>query len=172
MKAAGAVCLAALALAAGCGYRTAGRADLLPKHIRSIAVPAFGNATTRYRLPQILPAAISREFLRRTRYQVVPDPNQADAVLYGSVVNYFSYPTVFDPATGRAAGVQLSVFLEIRLVEQATGKLLYHRPDFEFRQRYEISTDQEAYFDESNAALQRLSADVARTVVSAILETF
>jgi hypothetical protein len=42
----------------------------------------------------------------------------------------------------------------------------------EFRERYEISVNPQQYFDESQAALQRLSRDVARTVVSAILENF
>jgi hypothetical protein len=42
----------------------------------------------------------------------------------------------------------------------------------EFRQRYEISVDQLAYFEESDVALARLSQDVARTLVSSILENF
>jgi hypothetical protein len=42
----------------------------------------------------------------------------------------------------------------------------------EFRERYEISVSPQQYFDEMPAALQRLSKDVARTVVSAILENF
>ena len=42
----------------------------------------------------------------------------------------------------------------------------------EFRERYEISVDQKAYFEESDPALERLSRNVARTLVSAILENF
>ena len=42
----------------------------------------------------------------------------------------------------------------------------------EFRQRYEISVDQRAYFDESDVAMQRLTADVARALVSSMLEAF
>ena len=46
------ICAGWLLLAAlgGCGYHTSGHADLLPKRIKTIAVPAFDNATTRYRL--------------------------------------------------------------------------------------------------------------------------
>jgi hypothetical protein len=40
-------------------------------------------------------------------------------------------------------------------------------------QRYEISvTSPQAYFEESDAALDRLSRDVARDLVSSILENF
>ena len=166
--------LAAMAClaASGCGYHVAGKADLVPKTVRTIAIPAFTNATTRYKLTERLPAALSREFLSRTRYRVVADPNEADAVLTGSVLNFLSYPTVFDPATGRASGVQLAVFLRIKLTNKATGKTIYDRPSMEIRERYEIAVDPKTYFEESDSALERLSRDVARTVVSAVLEGF
>ena len=82
----------------------AGRADLVPKNIQAIAIPAFSNVTTRYKLTDRLPEAISREFISRTRYHIVSDPNQADAVLRGAVLSYTSFPTIFDPVTGRASG--------------------------------------------------------------------
>ncbi|MCW5981143.1 MAG: hypothetical protein KIT09_23875 [Bryobacteraceae bacterium] len=167
-----ALALAAFLCAAGCGYRVAGRGDLVPREIHAIAIPAFGNATTRYTLTQRLPQAIGREFISRTRYAIVADPEDADAVLEGSVINYFSYPTVFDPATGRAAGVQLILVLDIRLRNRRSGALVFERAGMQVQNRYEISADQAAYFEESDAALERASRDAARTVVSAILENF
>jgi hypothetical protein len=74
--------------------------------------------------------------------------------------------------TGRAAGVQITVTLSTKLTEQKTGKVLFNRPGFAFNQRYEISTNSEVYFEESAAALDRLSREVARSLVSAILEGF
>jgi hypothetical protein len=58
------------------------------------------------------------------------------------------------------------------LHERATGKDLYSRNGVEFRERYEISVDPAAYFEESEVAMDRLSKDVARTIVSGILEKF
>ena len=101
------LCLLPLLFTA-CGYRVAGRAELLPKNLKTIAVPAFGNVTTRYKLGDLLPAAITREFISRTRYQIVPDPNNADAILSGSVVNFFAYPTTFDPNSTFAAGLAIN----------------------------------------------------------------
>ncbi|MCC6391222.1 MAG: LptE family protein [Bryobacterales bacterium] len=155
-----------------CGYHVSGHADALPKSIKTIAVPAFGNNTTRYRLSDRLPQAITREFISRTRYQVVPDVNSADAILQGSVVNVLSFPTTFDTRTGRAAGVQINVYLNLNLTERATGKVLYSNPNMEVRERYEISIDPLAYFEESETALDRLSKEVAGAVVSRVLETF
>lgn len=163
---------AVLALLASCGYHLAGRADVLPKRIQTIAVPAFGNVTTRYKVSDRLAAAITREFISRTRYNIIADPNQADAVLTGTMANFMAYPTIFDPVTGRASGVQVIVHLQVYLTDRSTGKAIFARPHMEFRERYEISVDQRSYFDESDVALDRLSRDVARTLVSAILEDF
>jgi len=162
----------AAAASAGCGYRVAGRADLLPRNIHTIAVPAFANATTRYRLAEQLSVAIAHEFVTRTRYQIVSDVNSADAVLSGVISRYNAYPTAYDPATGRASAAQLSVTLDVELRDRSTGQTLFRRERMEFRERYEISVDADAYFEESDPALERLSRDVARTLVSAILERF
>ena len=81
---------------------------MLPKTIRTIAIPVFGNVSARYTLTDLMPAAITREFISRTKYQIITDPTQADAVLRGAITNYFSYPIVFDPATGRASTVRPS----------------------------------------------------------------
>lgn len=163
----------ALALAlTGCGYHVSGHADLLPRKIKTIAIPAFGNVTTRYKLADRVTAAIAREFIERTRYKIVADPAQADAVLTGAVVNFFAYPTVLDVNTGRNTGVQASVYLQVSLTDRQTGAVLFTRPSMEVRERYEISVDPEVYFDESGTAMERVSRDVARSVVSAILEQF
>jgi len=161
-----------LAFTESCGYRVAGRADLLPAKIKTIAVPPFGNVTTRYRVSDRLAAAVTREFISRTRYQIVADPNAADAVLTGSVVNFMAYPTIFDPVTGRASGVQVILYLQLFLRDRATGAALFQNPNWEFRERYEISVDQRSYFEESDLAMDRLSRDAARSLVSAVLENF
>ena len=165
------VAIAALSLV-NCGYKVAGKADLLPKNLHTIAIPAFNNVTTHYKLTDRLPNALAQEFIARTRYQVIADVNQADMVLTGAVANVIAYPTTFDPLTGRAAGVQVQVVLQVTLRERATGKVIYSQPALDFRERYEISRDPQAYFDESAPAFDRVSRAVARNVISAILEMF
>lgn len=169
LKAAVMMCFAILA---GCGYHVAGRADKLPPNLRTIAIPAFDNLTTRYRLTQWMPEALSREFASRTRYRIEAEPAQADAVLRGAIVSQQVSPLIFDPASGRASMVQLFVRMQIRLEDRHTGKVIYRNDQMEYRARYEIAVDQRAYFDESDAALERLSVEVARTVVSRIVEDF
>src|SRR6266849_6159970 len=117
-------CLFTIMLAS-CGYHVASTTDVLPKNVKTIAIPAFGNITTRYKISDLLAAAITREFISRTRYQIVSDPDQADAVLTGSVVNFVSYPTIFDSKTGRAAGIQAIVTMQVTLRDRATNAVLF-----------------------------------------------
>ena len=160
---------AALLGCCSCGYHVAGHTDLLPQTIRTIAIPAFTNATTRYKLTDHLPEALSREFIARTRYKIVADPNQADAVLRGTVTNYIAGATI---VVQNATAVDVHVYLQVSLIERATGKVLFTRPSMEVRERYEVSVDPNQYFEESDAALDRVSHTVAQNLVSAILANF
>ncbi len=165
-----AACLA-LALA-GCGYHVGNNTQWMPKTIHTIAVPAFANGTLRYKLARLLPEDVVRELHTRSKYIIVADPNQADAVLRGTLATANAYPIIFDPVSGRATGVEVVVTIQITLTERATGKVLLNRPSIEFRERYEIASDPQTYFDESGTANERVARDAARTVVSAILEGF
>lgn len=166
---------AALALAAfcqvGCGYHAGGQGNLLPKDLRTIAVVPWNNATTQYKLSPLMAEAISREIITRTRYNVVADPGKADATISGGIANMFTAASVYDPVSGRGTGAQIMVQVQIRLVGK-DGKVLFFRPNLEFRDRYQIAVDAGQYLDESQATLDRISKDMARTVVSAILESF
>jgi hypothetical protein len=159
-------------LFSSCGYHMGGHSDAMPQTIHTIAIPAFANKTIRYKLAQRLPADITREFITRTRYKIVTDPKTADAVLDGAVLNFVSYPIIADQTSGRATVVQCSAYIKVTLTERTTGKILFNRPSMEARERYEISINPQDYFDESGAGLDRLSRDVARSVVTAILENF
>jgi hypothetical protein len=166
--------LSALALAVGlssCGYHVAGKTNLLPTTVQTIAVPAFSNSTTVYKLTDQLTEAVTREFISRTKYHITADPNAADATLRGWVTQVSIFPTVYDPVTFRAANVEVHVNLKLQLTDRS-GKVLFDRPGMEARERYEVSVDPTVYFDESEFAMRRLSKDVAKTIVSAILENF
>jgi hypothetical protein len=168
-----ALCLLPFALLS-CGYHVAGNgvSDTIPKNVKTIAIPAFTNLTIRYKLTNYLPEAITREFISRTHYRVVNDPKEADAVLTGAVVSFNSFVQTFDPITARASTIQTVVTMHVTLRDRATNAVLFERPRFEARQIYEISIDPKGYLDESTVGLERLSREVARSIVSAILENF
>jgi hypothetical protein len=164
--------MGALLLLASCGYHVGGKADMIPKGIQTIAVPAFVNATTHYELTDQLPVAISHEFMARTRFHIDNDASSADAVLKGSVNRIYAYPVISDPTSAKATTMQLSVNVSIELVERTTGKVLYANKSLNVATYYQIAIDPHQYFDESSPALDRLTREVANSVVSSVVETF
>jgi len=154
-----------------CGYHVSGTGNVLAKNVQTIAIPAFGNITTGYKVTDLLSEAMTREFHSRTKYHITTDPATADATIKGSVNQIATFPTIYDPITFRAANVEVHVNVSIRLVDRS-GKILFDRPGMEIRERYEISVDPKVYFDESDVAMRRLAKDMATSMVSAILENF
>lgn len=165
------ICLGILACS-GCGYHIAGQSSALPKSIHVIAVPALENKTTSYRLEQKLTAATIHEFLVKTRYKVVSDPESGDAVLRGRVVSLEAVPLLFDTKTGRATTMLVTVKCEITFTESASQKVLYHTDNFILRNQYEISTDLKSFFEEQDPALDRLAQDFATRLVAAVIENY
>jgi len=161
-----------LFLTAGCGYHTAGHNVQLPQNVKTIAVPAFKNETTTYRISQMLTASVVREFITRTHYSILNDASSdADATLRGTVLSTTASPVAYDTATGRAASVMIVVSMKVTLSDRQ-GKVLYQNPAYLFREQYEVSQDLQSFFEEDSPAFRRLSQDFARTLVSNILEGF
>jgi outer membrane lipopolysaccharide assembly protein LptE/RlpB len=156
---------------AGCGYHTAGHANLLPPDMRTLAVPAFVNKTQTYKIEQTLTAAVVQEFTTRTKYQITGDPSSADATLQGTVLTTNTTPLTYDSTTGRASSVQVIVTMKVALTDRG-GRVLYQNPSYVFREQYQVSQDLTSFFEEDSPAFQRLSRDFARTLVSNVLEAF
>jgi outer membrane lipopolysaccharide assembly protein LptE/RlpB len=161
-----------LMLTTSCGYHTAGHSVQLPENVKTIAVPAFTNVTTTYRIEQMLTASVVREFTTRTHYHILNDPSEAaDATLRGTVISTSASPLTYNSATGQAASVLVVVSMKVSLTDRQ-GKVLYQNPSYLFREQYEVSQDLASFFEEDSPAFRRLSQDFARTLVSNILEGF
>lgn len=154
-----------------CGYHTAGRANLLPSNLRTIAVPAFVNQTQTYQIEQTLTAAVVQEFTTRTKYRITANPVSADAVLHGTVLSTFTTPLTYDTQTGRAATVLVIVSMNVSLNDR-DGRTLYQNPSYVFREQYQISQEPSSFFEEDSPAFVRLSHEFARSLVSNVLEAF
>jgi outer membrane lipopolysaccharide assembly protein LptE/RlpB len=155
-----------------CGYHMAGTANRLPPDVKTIAIPIFTNDSSRFRIEQMLSEAVTREFIERTSYRITPNPQEADAVLRGTVKDVRAGVVTFDPATGRATTMQIQVTVDVRLMDSHTHKVLFTNSNYIFREQYQISPSQSGLFEEDQPALERLSRDLARTLVTAILENF
>jgi outer membrane lipopolysaccharide assembly protein LptE/RlpB len=157
---------------AGCGYHVAGHASKLPSEWSEIAIPAFKNDTTTYRIERRMTQAVIREFVTRTKYRIVQDPASADAVLHGEVVSIETDPVLFEATTGEVTTMLVTVHTKVELIDSKTDKVVYKNDDMIFRDQYQISADVKSFFQEEDPALDRMSRDLASHLVSNVLENF
>jgi Lipopolysaccharide-assembly len=159
-----------------CGYALAGRGSFLPSYIRTIGVPTFGNRTTVFNLETLLTQKVRAEFLGRGKYQVLPQDTGVDAVLVGDVTSVNIAPVSFG-VQQLASRYALTMSARIELKDVREDKVLWENPSLLFRQEYEATAgrtaiDATAFFQQDTTALERISSDFARSIVSAILEAF
>jgi outer membrane lipopolysaccharide assembly protein LptE/RlpB len=166
--------LAAILVAslAACGYHTVGAATHLPPGAKSIAVPVFSTRTNSNRTEIEMTKAVIREFITRTRLRVTPNEDaDTDAVLNGTILSQTVAPLTYNSQTQQSSSFLLTVVASVTL-KARDGRVLYQNGNYVFRQQYQTTTDLRTFFDESPAAIERLSRDFARQLVADVLESF
>jgi hypothetical protein len=161
--------LAAPALAAGCRYKRADLGRTLPAEIKTIAIPTFRNPSLRYRVEQRFTDAVTQELLRRARrFRLISEESKADAILTGEIKDLRSGGALLDD-TGRTRVFEIVILAGVTLRDRIHDKVLFDNQRISFKGEYELSDDPESFFNEENAAVDRLARDFAASVVSTIL---
>ncbi len=160
----------------GCGYALAGRGSFLPATIKTIGIPTFVNRTTVFNLETTLTAKVRSEFIGRGKYEIRPEGTDVDALLTGEVSSVTIAPATFS-ATQLASRYAITMTARVELRDARANMVLWDNSSLVFRQEYDSAgavgvIDPAAFFGQDTQALDRISADFARTVVSAILEAF
>jgi Lipopolysaccharide-assembly len=162
----------------GCGYALAGRGSFLPEYIMTIGVPAFTNRTTVFNLETVVTQKVRAEFIGRGKYKILPQSTDVDALLVGDILSASLTPVSFSTQQ-IASRYALTVSARIELRDLRENRVLWENPSLLFRQEYEPQTgrvgnpqDVSAFFGQDANALERMSTDFARTIVSSILEAF
>jgi Lipopolysaccharide-assembly len=160
----------------GCGYSLAGRGSFLPAYIKTIGIPTFTNRTTVFNLETTLTQKVRSEFIGRGKYQILPQADGVDALLTGEVSAVSITPASFNTQQ-LASRYAITMTARIELRDTRANVVLWENPSLVFRQEYEATSgtsaiDPAAFFGQDANALDRLSTDFARTIVSTILEAF
>lgn len=160
----------------GCGYALAGHGSFLPAYIKTIGIPTFANRTAVFNLETTLTQKVRSEFIGRGKYQILPQATGVDAVLTGEVTSVSITPASFSTQQ-LASRYAITMTARVELRDTRANMVLWENPSLVFRQEYEAtsgesSVDPAAFFGQDANALDRMSTDFARTIVSAILEAF
>jgi hypothetical protein len=166
-------------LVSGCGYTLAGRGSTLPASIKTIGIPLFANRTTVFNLETTLTMKVRSEFIGRGKYDIQPEAANVDAVLTGEITAVSITPASIN-ANQLASRYAITMVARVELKDVKTDMVLWENPSLVFRQEYDATgttsgaaaVDPAAYFGQNTDALERLSTEFARSIVSAILEAF
>jgi hypothetical protein len=124
----------------------------------------------------MLTQKVRAELIGRGKYQILPQNTGVDALLTGEVINVNIAPASFNPQQlASRYAIMMTARIELRNMRDNT--VLWENPSVMFRQEYEATsgraaTDPAAFFQADTTALERMSTEFARTIVSAILEAF
>lgn len=165
------VSLALLLLSGGCGYTLVGRGAFLPEYIGTVAIPTFGNRTPRFEVDVRITDAVTREFVSRGDFRVVGDPQGADAVLQGEILQFFTQPVGLGQQ-GRAQNYQVTIVASVSFRDLVQNRVLFTNSALQFRQQYELDQNPALFADVEITAIDEISRDFARSIVSQILEGF
>jgi hypothetical protein len=160
----------------GCGYALAGRGSFLPAYINVIGIPQFTNTTPYEIVDTVFTERVRSEFIGRGKYKVLPQSTGVDAVLSGAIIGLSIAPASFTEQQ-QAARYVVTVVAKLQFKDLKTNHVLWENPSLVFREEYEAAQgtsalDPNAFFGQEANALERVSTEFARTVISSILEAF
>jgi len=173
---AGAALVASILMLSGCGYSLAGRGSFLPDYIKIIGIPTFANRTSLFNLETQMTEKVRAEFIGRGKYRIVPDAEGVDALLVGEVTGINIRPVSFTNQQ-LASRYTITMTARVELRDQRENKVLWENPALVFSQEYEAQSgqtalDPTAFFGQDQNALDRMTTEFSRSIVSAILEAF
>ncbi|WKW12123.1 LPS assembly lipoprotein LptE [Pseudogemmatithrix spongiicola] len=139
--------LVALLIATGC-YSFAGGG--LPAHVRTVAVLPFDNESGSPELPRELQDALRDGMQSRLGLRDASE-ERASAIVRGRITRYeFDIPVAFsaDPTQATSARRRLRVQVNIEIVDQVTGRVLWSRSGMtaegEYAERNEVAGRRQA----------------------------
>jgi hypothetical protein len=171
------VTIATAMMAWGCGYSLAGRGSFLPNYIKTVAIPQLENRSNFFQVEQVLTDKIRTEFIGRGKYAVVSDRGAADAVLTGEITALSVSPSGFTEQQ-LASRYLFTLQMKVQFSDSRTNDVLWSNDALIFRGEYELTSggataiEGASFLDQERSSFDRISNDVARTVVTAILEAF
>ncbi len=143
----------------------------LPRHIRTVAVPAFQFEAKglRYRVESRFTDAVMREIIRRGNgLKVTASRTNADAVLEGTIRD-FNFTGVLLDSEGRARVYEVTIVTAVTIRDIRENKILYDNQNFVFRDSFEFTSDPRSFFNEEDPAVERMARSFAESAVSAFI---
>jgi outer membrane lipopolysaccharide assembly protein LptE/RlpB len=154
----------------GCGYHIMGRGGKFPEGITSLAISPLENTTKEANLNAIFVSALRREFIYRREVEIVRE-NKADASLQGAITSISTGSIAYD-REARAREYRVTITLDLLLVRNENGDILWRGDGITGFEEYLASTDVIVEEGRKNAAIRKIADDLAEEIYINIKERF
>jgi outer membrane lipopolysaccharide assembly protein LptE/RlpB len=158
----------------GCGYHIMGKGGEFPEGITSLAILPLENKTKEPNLTAIFVSALHHEFIFRREVEIVTE-KKAQASLQGTITSISINSTAYNPE-GRATEYQVTITLDLRLIRQENGAILWRGDGIKGSWNYKTltSTPTDIMVNEGNknSAIHKIAADLAEKIYIMIKERF
>ena len=150
--------LGALVLLAACGVRYGFSEGAFPAHVRTMAILPFDNQTATPEIQAELFESMRKELQRRLG---VRDASQdrADALVRGTIIAYdVDVPVAIsaDPRQAVSARRRLQITVDVEIVDQTNGKMLWQRKGLRAEGEYAERAETEG----RRQAIARIVSDI------------
>ena len=158
-----AACVAACA-SEGAYYKP--QAQIMPQHIRKVAIRPILNKTEIFAMEDKLYLQLYDEFLKNGTYQVVSENNGAEGVIITTITRYLNVPIQYDSQLIPTV-YKMDVWLDIVLMDNTTHTPVWREPAFLGTQTYSASTLPGGMTEQQARELiwQKLSKDIVKRTV-------
>jgi hypothetical protein len=159
------------AVVMSCGYAFAPQGENIDPSIRTVYVEPFSNKTAQAELENDLRTAFIDQILQNTRFKIVSDPHQADALLSGAVLQ-FNTAALSYRKTLLAAEERATVTLEVVFRETRSGKTIWSSRVITDSVDYKLEDDINLLSATRRTALTKLARDTAEKTLTLMLSNF
>lgn len=165
--------VALLITISGCGYHLVGTSSFLPEELQLLYLDSFENQSTWADVDQRLNESLAKEWVRRGRFELVEERKKAQVVLEGAIRGVSMVPVALDDR-GRATEYQMTLTVSVQLLDirGEEPETLWEDKAFSRRTSYEVDLSAVDFFDRQIQALELVSEDLSRALVTAVLEGF
>jgi len=137
----------------------------LPSHIRTVAVPVFGNRTAEIGIKETLTDAVTEVLITDGRLRVV-GPELADSIIEGTVVDYKEQAYTYD----RSENVQeyiVRIYVDVSYQDVRNRAIIWEEKRMEGWGTYDVSVSPPEEIDDGRErAIAKLAEDIVNKTLS------
>lgn len=165
----------------GCGYQMRATGEPLGIGLESLAIPLVESTSSYLSFEAIFTTIIRNEFISRGRVPLVP-LEKAQMSLIGKIYEIKTDPLSFDTRKVEINGTtfsysttnsrRLTVKLEMKMVEQKSGKVIWHDKNMEEKSTFAVGAEPLINRENEKKALEVISRNLAVRIYNRTMDRF